>query len=72
MRSFPADLAQAQQEWSATYQQLADQPGRTKLRRRLYRLSVQVFFHPYWQQQRPSPVAWQELRILGLSDRDST
>ncbi|MEU6218251.1 hypothetical protein ABZ845_12150 [Streptomyces sp. NPDC047022] len=72
MRSFPADLAQAQQEWSATYQRLADQPGRIELRRRLYRLSVQVFFHPYWQQRRPSPAAWQELRSLGLSDWDST
>jgi hypothetical protein len=25
MRSFPADLAQAQQEWSATYRQLGQQ-----------------------------------------------
>lgn len=33
MRSFPDDLAQAQQEWSATYRQLAERPGRTELRR---------------------------------------
>ncbi|MFG2942289.1 hypothetical protein [Streptomyces sp. NPDC048282] len=62
MRSFPADLARAQQEWSATYRQLAERPGRTELRRRLHRLSTQLFFHPYWQQRRPSPAAWWELR----------
>ncbi|MFI6008060.1 hypothetical protein ACIBAG_04415 [Streptomyces sp. NPDC051243] len=70
MRSFPADLAQAQQEWSATYRQLAARPGRTELRRRLYRLSVQLYFHPYWQRRRPSPAAWWELRDLGRSGGD--
>jgi hypothetical protein len=68
MRPFPDDLAQAQQEWRATYLQLAERPGHTELRRRLYRLSVQLFFHPYWQQRRPSPTAWWELRVLGRSD----
>ncbi|MER6074866.1 hypothetical protein ABT187_39855 [Streptomyces sp. NPDC001817] len=68
MRSFPENLAQAQQAWSATYRQLAEQPGRTELRRRLYRLSAQLFFRPYWQQQRPGPEAWRELRDLGRSD----
>ncbi|MFI5824880.1 hypothetical protein ACIA8I_38250 [Streptomyces rishiriensis] len=68
MRSFPADLAQAQQEWSATYQQLAERSGRTELRLRLYRLSAQLFFHPYWR--RPSPAVWQDLRDLGRSERD--
>ncbi|MET7696330.1 hypothetical protein [Streptomyces sp. NPDC005485] len=72
MRPFPADLAQAQQEWSATYQQLAQRPGLTELRRRLHRLSTHVYFHPYWQHQRPSPAAWQELRDLGRLDRDRT
>ncbi|WP_406008205.1 hypothetical protein OG440_20265 [Streptomyces sp. NBC_00637] len=62
MRRFPDDLVQAQQEWCATYRQLAARPGRTELRRRLLRLSTQVFFHPYWQQGRPSPTAWWELR----------
>ncbi|MFI5876002.1 hypothetical protein ACIBAH_26830 [Streptomyces sp. NPDC051445] len=62
MRRFPDDLVQAQQEWSATYRQLAARPGRTELRRRLHRLSTRVFFHPYWQQHRPSPSAWWELR----------
>ncbi|MER7838418.1 hypothetical protein ABTY98_21640 [Streptomyces sp. NPDC096040] len=70
MRPFPDDLAQAQQEWRATYRQLAERPGRTELRRRLYRLSVQLFFHPHWQQRRPSPAAWWELRDLGRSDVD--
>lgn len=65
MRTFPADLAQAQQEWSTTYRQLAERPGRTELRRRLYRLSTEVFFHRYWQQRRPSPAAWWELRNPG-------
>ncbi|MEU2338542.1 hypothetical protein ABZ770_02440 [Streptomyces sp. NPDC006654] len=62
MRTFPDDLARAQQEWSAVYRRLAARPGRTELRRRLYRLSVQVFFHPHWQQHRPDPAAWRELR----------
>ncbi|MEU1401231.1 hypothetical protein ABZ471_02500 [Streptomyces sp. NPDC005728] len=70
MRSFPSDLAQAQQEWSATYRQLAERPGRIELRRRLYRLSAQLFFHPYRQQRRPSPAAWWELRDLERSGRD--
>ncbi|MER5937566.1 MULTISPECIES: hypothetical protein [unclassified Streptomyces] len=72
MRPFPDDLAQAQQEWSAAYRQLAERPGRTELRRRLYRLSARLFFHPYWQQRRPSPAAWQELRDLGRPDRDTS
>ncbi|WP_328426373.1 hypothetical protein [Streptomyces sp. NBC_00443] len=71
MRTFPDDLAQAQREWSATYRQLAERPGRTELRRRLYRLSAEVFFHPYWQQRRPGPAAWWELRDLGRSGGDT-
>jgi len=70
MRPFPADLTRAQQEWSATYRLLAEQPGRTELRRRLYRLSARLFFHPYWRQRRPSAAEWWELRDLGRSDRD--
>ena len=64
MRSFPADLTRTQQEWNATYRQLAERPGRTELRRRLYRLSSRLFFHPYWQHRRPNPAAWWELRAL--------
>ncbi|MFI6336281.1 hypothetical protein [Streptomyces sp. NPDC050535] len=70
MRPFPADLTQAQQEWRTTYLQLAQRPGRTELRRRLHQLSARLFFHPYWQQRRPSPGAWWELRDLGRPDED--
>ncbi|MFE0332261.1 hypothetical protein ACFW08_36800 [Streptomyces sp. NPDC058960] len=70
MRPFPADLSRAQLEWSVTYRQLAERSGCTELRRRLYRLSDQLFFHPYWQQRRPSPAAWQDLRDLGRSSWD--
>ncbi|MFF4030838.1 hypothetical protein ACFYZ2_13920 [Streptomyces sviceus] len=70
MRSFPDDLARAQREWSATYRQLAERPGRTELRRRLHRLSAQLFFHPYWQQRRPRPAEWWELRDLGRRAND--
>ncbi|MCX5055866.1 hypothetical protein OG895_19040 [Streptomyces sp. NBC_00201] len=70
MRPFPADLTRAQQEWSATYRQLAERPGRTELRRRLHQLSAHLYFHPYWQQRRPSPAAWWELRDLGRPNRD--
>ncbi|MEV1085342.1 hypothetical protein AB0I98_45210 [Streptomyces sp. NPDC050211] len=55
MRPFPADLARTQQEWSAIYRQLAEQPGRTELRRR---------------QRRPSAAEWWELRDLGRPDGD--
>ncbi|MGW5327369.1 hypothetical protein [Streptomyces sp. NPDC004014] len=72
MRTFPDDLAQAQREWSATYRQLAEHPGRTELRRRLYRLSTQTFFHPSWQRRRPAPAAWRELCALGRADGSVT
>ncbi|MGW0500233.1 hypothetical protein ACWD0Z_33815 [Streptomyces sp. NPDC003007] len=67
MRTFPDDLVRAQREWTATYRRLADRPGRTELRRRLYRLSARTFFHPSWQRRRPAPAAWWELRELGRS-----
>ncbi|MEV6023075.1 hypothetical protein [Streptomyces sp. NPDC052036] len=65
MRRFPDDLVQAQQEWSTIYRRLAERPGRTELRRRLYRLSTAVLFHPYWQERGRTPAAWAELRTLG-------
>ncbi|MFJ5534506.1 hypothetical protein [Streptomyces sp. NPDC093261] len=65
MRPFPDDLVQAQRQWSTTYHQLAERPGRTELRRRLYRLSTAVLFHPYWQERGRTPAAWTELRNLG-------
>ncbi|MFH9012723.1 hypothetical protein ACH4C6_15200 [Streptomyces sp. NPDC017943] len=72
MRTFPDDLVRVQREWSATYRQLADRPGRTELRRRLHRLSVRAFFHPYWRQRRPSPAAWWELRELAHRAGDTS
>jgi hypothetical protein len=62
--ALPDDLLQAQQDWSATYRQLAEQPSRTELRRRLYRLSTAVFFHVHWQGRRPA--AW--MTSLSLSE----
>ncbi|MEU6369334.1 hypothetical protein ABZ876_27215 [Streptomyces sp. NPDC046931] len=47
MRPIPDDLAQALEEWQATYRRLAARPG-TALRRRLLRLSTDVLFHPHW------------------------
>lgn len=62
---FPIDLVRAQQEWSSTYHELAERPGCTELRRRLYRLSTAVLFHPYWKEHGRSPAASVELRNLG-------
>ncbi|MFB8245284.1 hypothetical protein ACFY3O_11655 [Streptomyces sp. NPDC001046] len=72
MRTFPDDLVRVQREWSATYRQLADRPGRPELRRRLHRLSVRAFFHPYWRQRRPTPAAWWELRELARRPADTS
>jgi hypothetical protein len=51
---FPDDLVQTQAAWNATYDALAAPRPRdtTALRRRLLRLSVRLWWHPYW---RPSP-----------------
>ncbi|MFJ1969390.1 hypothetical protein ACIO93_12050 [Streptomyces sp. NPDC087903] len=47
---FPDDLVQTQHAWNATYQALAAPRPRdnTVLRRRLLRLSVRLWWHPYW------------------------
>ncbi|MFE6620503.1 hypothetical protein ACFZBP_09470 [Streptomyces sp. NPDC008086] len=68
-RPFPDDLVQAQRQWSHTYHQLAERPGRTELRRRLHQLSTAVLFHPYWQERGRTPAAWWELRSLGRGER---
>ncbi|MEV6168190.1 hypothetical protein AB0L99_08185 [Streptomyces sp. NPDC051954] len=68
MRPIPDDLVQAQQEWHATYRRLAERP-RAELRRRLYRLSTAVLFHPYWREHGRTPAAWAELRSLGRGGR---
>ncbi|MER5546481.1 hypothetical protein ACWDBP_35055 [Streptomyces sp. NPDC001233] len=58
MSTIPADLAQAHEEWHATYRQLAVHSG-TELRRRLIRLSSEVLFHSYWQGRQSA--AWAAL-----------
>ncbi|MFD7233672.1 hypothetical protein [Streptomyces sp. NPDC059881] len=62
---FPDDLVQAQAEWFRTYAALGA-PGSQDtavLRRRLLRLSVRVFWHPFWSTgPGRSPAARVELR----------
>ncbi|MFF5273776.1 hypothetical protein [Streptomyces sp. NPDC000133] len=51
--TLPEDLITAQRAWERTYRSLADPANRqqtTALRRRLLKLSVKVWWHPYWQQ----------------------
>jgi hypothetical protein len=57
--TIPNDIVSTQREWTATtatYERLARQPGRTALRRRLYRLSVRLAAYPL------SPAERMELR----------
>ncbi|MFD0551379.1 hypothetical protein ACFQ0X_20970 [Streptomyces rectiviolaceus] len=58
--SIPDDLVQTQRTWMATYEQLAEQPGRTALRRRLLRLSRELASRP----EARAPGARQELLRL--------
>ncbi|MFF1710863.1 hypothetical protein [Streptomyces sp. NPDC058268] len=60
--SVPDELVRVQREWSATYAQLAQQPGRTALRRRLLVLSMALARHPL------SPAERAELRQRARSD----
>ncbi|MFG2703164.1 hypothetical protein [Streptomyces sp. NPDC048386] len=56
--AFPEDLIAAQCAWDRTYRALADPARRgttTALRRRLLRLSVQVWWHPYWSTDSAGP-----------------
>lgn len=48
---FPDDLVQTQAAWNATYDELAALRHRdtTALRHRLLRLSVRLWWHPYWE-----------------------
>ncbi|MEU9314039.1 hypothetical protein [Streptomyces sp. NPDC048256] len=58
---FPDDLLRTQHAWNATYRALATPRPRnvTALRRRLLRLSVRLWWHPYWTQ---GPEGREELR----------
>ncbi|WSL17460.1 hypothetical protein OG302_20450 [Streptomyces sp. NBC_01283] len=60
--SIPEDLVRVQREWSATYEQLAQRPGRTALRRRLLTLSTALARHPL------SPAGRAALRQRARSD----
>lgn len=64
--TIPDDLICAQREWTATYQQLADQPGRTALRRSLIRLTSRIYFDPHLR----TPAARLELRRLARTERN--
>jgi hypothetical protein len=63
---FPDDLVQTQAAWNATYDALAAPRPRdtTALRRRLLRLSVRLWWHPYWETAPSAPAARSELRHL--------
>ena len=60
---FPDDLVQAQHDWSTTYRALAAPHPRhnTALRRRLLRLSVRIWWHPYWGTVRSVPASRMQL-----------
>jgi hypothetical protein len=61
---FPDDLVQTQAAWNATYNALAAPRPRdtTALRRRLLRLSVRLWWHPYWESAPSVPAARSALR----------
>ncbi|MFI0999839.1 hypothetical protein ACIP10_35750 [Streptomyces galbus] len=63
---FPDDLVRTQAAWTTTYQALAAPHPRdtAALRRRLLRLSVRLWWHPYWQTVPSAPTARTELRRL--------
>ncbi|MEV8625995.1 hypothetical protein [Streptomyces sp. NPDC051079] len=65
-RPFPADLIRTQQAWTATYTALADvgTGSTTVLRRRLLRLSVALWWHPWWAVSGEGSAARVELREL--------
>ncbi|MEV7568704.1 hypothetical protein [Streptomyces tanashiensis] len=72
---FPDDLVLAQEAWTRTYAELArprtpGAAGVTVLRRRLIRLSVQVYFHPYWARPRPTAGRADLLRQVRDRQRD--
>ncbi|MCM1943516.1 hypothetical protein NC239_35555 [Streptomyces sp. G3] len=63
---FPDDLVQTQAAWNAAYDALAaPRPcDTTALRRRLLRLSVRLWWHPYWETAPSASAARTELRQM--------
>jgi hypothetical protein len=63
---FPDDLVQTQYAFNAAYEALAVSCARDTafLRRRLLRLSVRLWWHPYWTTVPSVPAARTELRRL--------
>lgn len=61
---FPDDLVQTQAAWNATYDALAAPRLRdtTALRYRLLRLSVRLWWHPYWETAPPRSTRSTRLR----------
>ncbi|MFF1900804.1 hypothetical protein [Streptomyces sp. NPDC058228] len=57
--AFPCDLVQAS---AGTTPAAPCPPGDTALRRRLLRLSVRLWWHPYWSASRSVPAARTGLR----------
>ncbi|MFC9623299.1 hypothetical protein ACFTXM_25975 [Streptomyces sp. NPDC056930] len=68
---FPDDLVQTQHAWNATYAALAAPRPRdtTALRRRLLRLSVRLWWHPYWETVPSVPTGRSALRQLARTRR---
>jgi hypothetical protein len=53
---FPDDLMQTQHAWNATYA-VPHRSETTAVRRRLLRLSIRLWWHPYWNTARSAPAA---------------
>ena len=70
---FPDDLVRTQQAWNATYRALAAPGPRntTALRRRLLRLSVRLWWHPYWSTAPSVPAARMQLRELARTRNEA-
>ncbi|MFF9908962.1 hypothetical protein [Streptomyces sp. NPDC013457] len=69
---FPDDLVAAQRSWVHTYEALAQPDVRrtTALRRRLVRLSADVYFHPYWAHPRPAAGRADLLDLVRRAERE--
>ncbi|MFE1384229.1 hypothetical protein ACFW6S_35325 [Streptomyces sp. NPDC058740] len=67
--TFPPDLLDAQTSWITVYETLAGPcPADTSaLRRRLIRLSANVYWHPYWE--RPTAGGRPELLLAARAVR---